>query len=601
MPQRIWMLPAGLLVYLALTLGAGGTEPFAQGLSDEEKIAHALDRLTFGARPGDADAVGEMGLDAWIEQQLNPGQIHENPELDAKLAPLASLGMSSREIVENYPPPQVIRQVARGQARLPSDPEVAAVVERLAERYRAQQNGERIPRRRLTDLLSREELATMRWGAADEKIALLESMDNGKLSDVVFAMRRRDREAVAAVAPATLRRRMTFVVRPERVVIDDLFEGKLLRAACSNRQLQEVLTDFWFNHFNVYLNEGPLRQLTTSYERDAIRPHVLGKFGDLLLATAQSPAMLYYLDNWQSADPEAIERIRQRRPGALPNINGLNENYGRELLELHTMGVDGGYTQEDVIEVARAFTGWSIAQPRQGGGFKFISGFHDRNPKTVLGHRLPTGGGIHDGLEVLGILAAHPSTAHHISYRLAQRFVADDPPESLVIRMAATFRETEGDLREVMRTMLTSEEFFSERSYRSKVKSPLELVVGAVRAAGGEIDSALALSVMLERMGQPLYQMPAPTGYPNASTGWMNSATLFERVNFAQALAAGKLPGVTVDAAGLGDNLDAVAGKLLNVPLSESSRSAIEDGLRNSSHSVALTALVLGSPEFQRR
>jgi uncharacterized protein (DUF1800 family) len=326
------------------------------------------------------------------------------------------------------------------------------------------------------------------------------------------------------------------------VVARDLSEGKLLRAVYSNRQLDEVLADFWFNHFNVYLDKGADRYLVTAYERDVIRPRVLGKFKDLLEATAKSPAMLFYLDNWQSVGPDAPQA--RGKKGA----RGLNENYGRELLELHTLGVDGGYTQVDVTEAARCFTGWTIFQPQRGGEFVFNRRVHDDGAKTVLGVKIPAGGGISDGEKVLDIVARHPSTARFISKQLAMRFVADDPPASLVDRMAETFRKTDGDLRAVMKTMLESREFFSEGAYRTKLKSPLEVVASAVRSVNGEVDYAFPLANQVAQLGQPLYRKQEPTGYSNSSQEWLNSGSLLARMNFGLQLADNKIPGVKVDA-----------------------------------------------------
>ena len=278
-----------------------------------------------------------------------------------------------------------------------------------------------------------------------------------------------------------------------------LSAAKIIRAVYSERQLVELLDDFWFNHFNVFLNKGRDRYLVPSYEREVIRPHVLGKFYDLLLATAQSPAMLFYLDNWQSV---GVQTLAYRQPVSGKARRGLNENYGRELLELHTLGADGGYTQKDVIEVARCFTGWTIAPPRRGGGFEYNDRVHDQGQKVVLGHVIRAGGGMSDGLEVLDILAHHPSTAHFISYKLAQRFVADDPSPALVQRMARTFLKTGGDLKSVMRTMLASRECWSEGAYHAKLKTPFELVVSALRVTNAEISSTSFLEAEMQRMGE---------------------------------------------------------------------------------------------------
>jgi len=408
---------------------------FSRPLSNDDQITHALDRLTFGPRPGDPAAVKEIGLDTWLDGQLHPERRSENPILLRRLAPFDSLRMSIAETYLRYPPAQ-------------------------------------------------------------------KGPDN-----------------------------------PRRLIASQLVEGKLLRAIYGNRQLEEVLVDFWYNHFNVFLNKGADHYLVPSYERDAIRPHVLGKFHDLLLATAESPAMLFYLDNWQSVAPGAGRK------------RGLNENYGRELLELHTLGVDGGYTQKDVIEVVRCFTGWTIARPKQGGSFEYNDKVHDKGRKVVLGHTIKPGGGMNDGLEVLKILSRHPSTAHFIALKLAQRFVADDPPPSLVDRMAKTFLKKHGDLREVLHTMLSSPEFWSQGAYRAKIKTPFEMVVSAVRATGADVVSAAPLATQIQKLGEPLYRKIEPTGYSSANAEWTNSAGLLGRINFAAALAHNRLPGIKVDTA----------------------------------------------------
>ena len=276
----------------------------------------------------------------------------------------------------------------------------------------------------------------------------------------------------------------------------------------------------------------------------SIRPHVLGKFRDLLEATAKSPAMLFYLDNWQSVGPNAPQALRG---GPNAQRRGLNENYGRELLELHTLGVDGGYTQKDVTEVARCFTGWTIDRPQFGGAYRFAPRLHDNGEKVVLGVKIPAGGGEKDGEKVLDIVAHHPATAHFIAKKLAQRFVADDPPAELVERMAQTFLKTDGDLRAVMQTMLDSKEFWSEGAYRSKIKSPLEVVVSAVRTSNANVDFATALVNQVAQLGEPLYRKTEPTGYSNSSREWMNTAGLMARMNFAVQLAGNKVPGVMLE------------------------------------------------------
>jgi uncharacterized protein (DUF1800 family) len=395
---------------------------------------------------------------------------------------------------------------------------------------------------------------------------------------------------------------------PQQVLIGDLREAKLYRAIYSNRQLEELLADFWFNHFNVFEGKDRERAMLASYERDAIRPHVLGKFKDLLLATARHPAMLYYLDNWQSMSPDVFQ-VGPFAPGPFTpaqqlarQARGLNENYGRELLELHTLGVNGGYTQQDVIAVARCFTGWTIRQPNQKPEFTFAAFMHDTGEKTVLGHSIP-GGGEQDGLQVIQILAHHPSTARFISTKLARRFVADDPPPALIDRMARTFTRTDGDLRAVVETMFTSHEFFSEGAWQSKIKSPLELVVSAARALDANPNDSFMLAQKVAEMGQPLYGKETPNGYKDTGEPWLNTASVMARIAFANALVKGGLGGVRVDSSRFtGKDAAAISRELLNRDPSQQTLAAIEQGLQGRQPDAALIAgLVIGSPEFQRR
>ncbi len=388
-------------------------------------------------------------------------------------------------------------------------------------------------------LLAPEQLRALRTGSPQEKVNLFTSLTQDRQDQVLENMGQGMRMQLFAAAPADLRRRIQSANGPQSMVAQDLAEAKLLRAVYSDRQLEEVLADFWYNHFNVFLEKGADRYLVTAYERDAIRPHVLGKFEDLLRATAQSPAMLFYLDNWQSTGGQSPAGRRQQ--------HGLNENYGRELLELHTLGVDGGYTQKDVTEVARCFTGWTIRQPQRLAEFEFNARMHDNGEKAVLGVRILAGGGMDDGFKVLHLLAHHPSTARFISRKLAMRFVADDPPETLVDRMAATFLKRDGDLRAVLKTMFESPEFWSRGAYRSKLKSPLEMVASSLRAVNADVDFAFGLNNQLAQLGEPLYRKAEPTGYSNSGQEWLNSAGLLARMNFSVALANNKVPGVKVD------------------------------------------------------
>ena len=537
---------------------------FDQKLSKDQRIVHALNRLTFGARPGDIELVRRMGVERWIDLQLHPERIQENPMLAAKLEPLGTLRMFTWQILENY-------QVRPGVA-----------VKKV------------LPPGQLNTLLTPLQRQTILRGTKEEKRELLNSFDPEKRSQIAGSL-----PPDALNDLAEFRKLVMAIRQPPEFVNSELIEGKLYRAVYSNRQLEEVLVDFWLNHFNVFNGKGPGRMLLTSYERDAIRPHVWGHFKDMLLATARHSAMLFYLDNWQSQAPPEDSFM----PNPRARRAGLNENYGRELLELHTLGVDGGYTQQDVIAVARAFTGWTISDVNRVAEFYFNPGMHDLKEKTVLGHMIPAGGGESDALQVIDIVARHPSTARFISTKLAQRFVADDPPKSLVDRMAATFTKTDGDLRAVLQTMFSSREFFSAAAWQAKLKSPLEMVISAVRALNADTQDALALAQRIADLGQPLYGKAEPTGYSNTGEGWANTAGLLARINFAAALVEGRVPGVSVATARFdGKKPAVVAGELLSMPPSKQVEIAIESGLQSQQlTSATIASLVIASPDFQRR
>ena len=538
----------GIAVYAKRTAAAN----FSKQIARNDRAVQALNRLTFGARPGDAEQVRKIGLKKWIDLQLHPERIPENPVLAEKLKPFDTLAMPSDELVRNYPAPQIVRQMVAGQIPFPTDPDRRMMIQRLVARDEKKQaaGGQVAPPpppgaptvQPLTDILTPPQIRALRTGAPQERLAMFQSLAADKQDDVIAALPAGIRQTLFAAAPPDVRRKIEMSAGPAQVVARDLMESKILRAVYSSRQLDEVLADFWFNHFNVFLDKGADRYLITEYDREAIRPHVLGKFRDLLEATAKSPAMLFYLDNWQSVGANVP---LPRGPNA--QRRGLNENYGRELLELHTLGVDGGYTQKDVTEVARCFTGWSINQPQRGGSFLFTPRLHDRGEKIVLGVKIPAGGGIEDGEKVLDIVAHQPATAHFISKKLAQRFVADDPPPALVERMAQTFLKSNGDIRAVFETMIASKEFWSEGAFRSKMKSPLEMVVSAVRASNGNVDFATGLVNQVAQLGEPLYRKQEPTGYSNTGNEWMNSAGLMARMNFAMQLASNKVPGVMVE------------------------------------------------------
>jgi len=574
---------------------------------DARTVTHVLDRIGFGARPGDVARVQQLGLAAYIEAQLHPDRV-ENTALDERLAGFTTIAMSSGELAEKYylPALELRRQQDRQQAQTA-----------------AQSGG-----------------GDMTMAGAQPPPAPMLTPEQRQIQ------------------------------QGQQLAANELMQAKILRAVMSERQLEEVLVDFWFNHFNVFVGKGQVRQYLTEYERDAIRPNVLGSFRTLLGATAHSPAMLFYLDNFQSRTPnppvvispemeqrlknprltpqqrEQLERrIEQMRNQQRRPQGGLNENYARELMELHTLGVDGGYTQQDVIAVARILTGWTIDRPQQGGAFVFRPQMHDGDVKTVMGRTFQPGGE-DEGERLLDMLASHPSTAKHISYKLAQRFVADEPPTALVDRAAKKFLETKGDLREVTRLIITSPEFFSEDYYRAKVKTPLEFVVSAARATGANVVNPQPVVQALRELGMPLYGAQPPTGYSMTADAWVNTGALLNRMNFALQLVSGGQPLRTPDMAanqparpnvqgrgtpparqnqqGRGgqqlrpaqlarmpiqvnvanlapDMSEASRARLIEAMLAGNASEATRQTLARAETPQQLIALTLGSPEFQRR
>jgi len=609
------LLCAGTLVYGRTSKPKPPADytAFRHKLPKDDQIVHALDRLTFGPKPGDVQAVRKLGLKKWIDLQLHPERIPENPEVARRLEPLESLRMSQSDAERNYPNPQMIRAIATGRQAMPEDPVTRAAVERVIRRLKARKDAAdpnaTEPVTPLDQILTRDEIRALRTGTPDQKREFLAAIPESKIDDLVIALPPGLRFQLMPVAEPALRRKMMLMTAPQQLIAYDLSEGKLARAIFSSRQLEEQLADFWYNHFNVYLDKGADRFLVPSYEREAIRPHLLGRFRDLLEATAQSPAMLFYLDNWESVGPDTQRRPANAKRNIKQPPRGLNENYARELMELHTLGVDGGYTQKDVTEVARCFTGWTIRPPQQGGDFFYNDRVHDKGEKMVLGVRIPAGGGRDDAEKVLDILAAHPSTAHFISRKLAQRFVADDPPPELVEKMARKFHDSHGDLRAVMKTMLSSNEFFSQGAYRAKVKTPFEMIVSAVRATGAQVDTAFPLANQIAQMGEPLYRKLEPTGYSSANVEWVNSAALLGRMNFALALVQNRVPGVKVDASKFGGEPGDIARQVLFRDATPETRAAIEKALADqhtknpdAARNPAMVAgLVLGSPDFQKR
>ena len=502
---------------------------------DDKTIVHVLNRIGFGPSPGDVERVREIGLNAYIEQQLNPSNVSDSA-MEARLDDFKTLSMSTRELAREYYLPALMqrREVQRARAATTANPDMQMQPERPAQG--AQQG--------------------------------------------------------------------------ERLVLTELMQQKVLRAVYSERQLEEVMVDFWFNHFNVFAGKGQTRTYLTEYERDTIRPHVFGKFRDLLGAVAESPAMLFYLDNWQSSAPDSAEMMGRgnrrmvRRPPQQPQSQnrrrGINENYARELMELHTLGVDGGYTQKDVQEVARAFTGWTIDAPRQGGGFRFEPRMHDNGEKAVLGTKIRSGGGKKDGEQVLDLLAKHPSTARFIATKLSRRFVADEPPAALVDRAAARFRETNGDIREVVRTIITSPEFFSAGARRAKVKTPFEFVASAVRATDTDLRDGLPLVQALRQLGMPLYMCQPPTGYSDKADAWVNTGALLNRMNFAVTLSGNRL-GRGGRAGAVASDTRVTADRIASEVLGGDVSSTTSQTVAKATNEPQRIALLLGSPDFQRR
>jgi uncharacterized protein (DUF1800 family) len=561
-------------------------------LSEDQRILHVLNRLGFGARPGDVERVKAMGLENYINQQLNPEKVADTVA-ENKVKELSVLNMTTAELYEKFPQPgQLLRQLQQ-RGMLPAD---------LAEaRENRVKGGANSPSQ---EMPKNESMPAPAPPPANP-------LENEKYRKVVEDYYRENG-----------------LQRPQRIIAE-LQASRILRAVYSERQLQEVMVDFWTNHFNVFFGKGADRWLLPAYDRDTIRPHALSKFSTLLQATAQSPAMLFYLDNFQSVSPDA-----RQRPRAQQQRRGINENYARELMELHTLGVDGGYTQKDVQEVARCFTGWTIFQPRGGGAavnailgeagrnrtergsagslragtFFFNTRTHDDGEKIVLGQKIPSGGGIKDGLAVLDILSRHPSTAKFIATKLVRHFVADDPPPALVDRVAATFTKTDGDIRESLKTIFFSKEFNSTEAYRVKIKRPFELVVSAIRTLGADTNGGPGTHRWIERMGEPLYGFQTPNGYSDAAETWVNTGGLLERMNFGLALACNRVQGTRVDLSKFanGDKsqakvMDESLKTILAGEISATTKEALLKKLEQSDPVTKVVGLILGTPEFQRQ
>ncbi|MDE3137324.1 MAG: DUF1800 domain-containing protein [Acidobacteriota bacterium] len=582
-----------------------GKLPITELTADEAEL-HALNRLAFGPRPGDLERIKRMGLEKWIDEQLDPASIND-AAVEQRLANFPTLHMKTTQLLERFQPLQLVAK---------------------------------------RDGIPLDQLQEQRKEQVQEQIAAL----------------RRSGEFNPAAA------QMIRVDGTPQQILAELSMAKLIRAVYSPRQLDERMADFWFNHFNVYARKGADLWFLPAYERDTIRPNAMGKFADLMLATAKSPAMLFYLDNWLSVDPAAFQHYqkeitarrrqamgigacgmlgpfaspiqimrcqarmerraeqqrqrqgRARAPKKKAQDRGLNENYGREMMELHTIGVH--YTQADVTAMAQIFTGWTIRRPRLDPEFTFDARLHTPGPKEVLGYKI-NAGGMKDGEEIIRKLASDPRTAHFISFELARHFVMDQPPESLVDRMAKEFLQSHGDIRQVMRTMIYSPEFWSRAAYRAKVKTPFDLVASGLRATGADVEQALPLVQWVGRMGQPLYLCEPPNGYPDTAQNWVSTGGLLDRMNFAIALSTNHMPGTHVvlgevfsaSAAGNAQQaLDETFAAVLGNEVTPQTRGTLEKRLANPQIVEAklddpvrhvneglILGLVLGSPEFQRQ
>jgi len=594
-------------------------------LNADEAIQHALNRLAYGPRPGDVERIRQIGLAKWIDKQLNPKSIDDRAA-EARLDDLPTLQMSTAQLLAEYPnPKQAAKLAAQG------NPEPARV-------QAAQQQADEAITAMAREMDNSKGAAN---GASEANMAPAPDTPSPmKLNPATPGAAKRD---LTGVDPNAVPRAIADDSKRPARVVEELAMAKMTQAIYSERQLQQVMDDFWFNHFNVFAGKGEVKWYLTSYERDVIQPNALGKFKDLVTGTAKSPAMLFYLDNFLSADPRAAERQAMQRamrqqmrrwpygnppgPPAQQGQNkkkqerGLNENYGRELMELHTLGVDGGYTQKDVTEVARCFTGWTIEKPREIAKFRFDERLHDPDTKVVLGKKIHSGG-MKDGEQVIELLVKNPNTAKFISTKLARRFVSDNPPPALVERMAKSFQKSNGDIREVLRTMIYSPEFWSREAYRAKIKTPYELVVSSVRALGTDVDTPMPLVQWVGRIGQPMYQCQPPTGYSDKAETWVNTGALLNRLNFSLALTGNKVRGSRSDVTALlgsdsGMDPKMALDRAVKVFLGQAATGTVETLQKQLENPQVLqaklddpvkqvdlgmvTGLVLGAPEFQRR
>jgi uncharacterized protein (DUF1800 family) len=535
-------------------------------LTGDQRVAHVLSRLTFGARPGDFERVKAIGVDEFIRQQLDSDSL-DDVAMQARLRRLPTLGMAQPVIFEQYTPPKPAASPSPAPAKSP-DKTVTNSIPQI--------------------------------GSNADKMSALPANESMKPVDAMPKPEESGPKQAAGAMPAlpAASPRPTPPPKNPQMVVTELQRAALLRAVYSERQLYELMVGFWENHFSIFANKDDDRYLLTSHDRDTIRPFALARFRDLLGATAHSPAMLFYLDNWRSS----VARPYPARDGKPAGVDGgLNENYARELMELHTLGVDGGYTQKDVQEVARCFSGWTIQKPNEEGLFLYRPGLHDNGEKIVLGHKIPAGGGIADGERVLDILATQPATAHFIATKLARRFISDDPPSSVIDRAAAVFLKTDGSIRETLRAIVTSPEFFSPATYRAKVRSPFEYVAAAMRALQAETDGDRPVLDAIGRMGQPVFGRITPDGYADRAAQWLSSGAMVARFNFASALATNRMKGTSIDVSKLlpgvdQANKDSVAAQLIRLTVFGDVSSGTRTALEKSAHSGSAASQVAPSP-----
>ncbi len=687
---------------------ARGQPSTSTPLTPRERSLQLLNRFTFGPRPGDLDRLIAIGPDAWVDAQLNPDSIPD-PNLNKRLADYPTLNLQPADALATFPDRGLVQQIAEGKRPFPSDPQLAAAYEVIVGRYQHELDEKKT--------LPDGQLAHPELTLTDEAKSQQKKLDQATAAHIagnLYALSRESRMATLLKLPVADRIAFTSYVAGDQKnlllsqfnprerelfalmssgpggcsgnLLRELSEAKLLRSILSERQLLEVMTDFWFNHFNIYAPKDSDQWYTTTYERDSIRRHALGHFRDLLLATATSPAMMVYLDNGLSIGPDSLANgVNPANPKSKRGNKGLNENYGRELMELHTLGVNGGYTEADVTALSAILTGWTVDKPGQGGPFLFDPKRHQPGPKQWLGHTLDSSSSLpgatnpgapssptvpsservgsstgqaqtidpaqQEGLTALNLLAASPRTAHFISFLIAQRFVADTPPPALVDRLAATYLSTGGDIKAILRTLIASPEFNSRIFFRNKVKTPVEFLASSFRSTGTDPSNPGAILNTLRQMGMPPYNALAPTGYYLTADHWMNSSALVDRLNFAYTLTAGKYGNqkfdaprllalglmaqpAAVDTAGQGRPTSATFHPVTNtLPVTVNNPAGpdlalhiLEDTLIGSEVSPAtnqlihkevadlatptstpadtlnlVTALILGSPDFQRR